>query len=194
MGTFSTDTAAAFCALGERNIRFKLKTTSEAESVSNDPMAIFLTVSLIELIQTPGSSYFQLLPTFFWQMGLGLVLGLLFGKASVLLINQINLDASGLYPVLALSFAALAYGVTSLLHASGLFAGYVMAIIVGNSDLTYRHSIVRFHEGSAWMMQITMFIFCFPVSAFKSYMAGAAAFVPFYACGKAVVFLLRCCL
>ncbi|GIN91043.1 hypothetical protein J22TS1_20940 [Siminovitchia terrae] len=142
-----------------------MKTTSEAESVSNDPMAIFLTVSLIELIQTPGS-YFQLLPNFFWQMGLGLVLGLLFGKASVLVINQINLDASGLYPVLALSFAALAYDVTSLLHASGLLAGYVMAIIVGNSDLTYRHSIVRFHEGSAWMMQITMFIllglFVFP--------------------------------
>ncbi|GIN21316.1 MAG TPA: potassium/proton antiporter [Bacillus bacterium] len=154
----STDAAAVFAALGERNIRFKLKTTLEAESASNDPMAIFLTVSLIELIQTPGSSYFQLLPSFFWQMGLGLILGLLFGKVSVYVINQINLDSSGLYPVLALSFAALTYGVTSLLHASGLLAVYVMAIIVGNSDLTYRHSIIRFHEGSAWMMQITMFI------------------------------------
>lgn len=154
----STDAAAVFAALGERNIRFKLKTTLEAESASNDPMAIFLTVSLIELIQTPGSSYFQLLPSFFWQMGIGLVLGLIFGKVSVWVINQINLDSSGLYPVLALSFAALTYGVTSLLHASGLLAVYVMAIIVGNSDLTYRHSIIRFHEGSAWMMQITMFI------------------------------------
>jgi cell volume regulation protein A len=33
-----------------------------------------------------------------------------------------------------------------------------MAVIVGNSDLTFRHSIIRFNEGFAWMMQILMFI------------------------------------
>lgn len=154
----STDAAAVFAALGERNIRFKLKTTLEAESASNDPMAIFLTVSFIELIKMPEASYMQLIPSFFWQMGVGLILGLLFGKGAVWVINKINLDSSGLYPILALSSAVLTFGFTSLLNASGLLAVYVMAIVVGNSDLTYRHSIVRFHEGFAWMMQITMFI------------------------------------
>lgn len=154
----STDAAAVFAALGERNIRFKLKTTLEAESASNDPMAIFLTVSLIELIQMPDASYLSLIPNFFWQMGIGLILGIILGKGATWTINKINLDSSGLYPVLALSFAIFTYGVTSLLQASGLLAVYVMAIIAGNADLTYRHSIVRFHEGTAWMMQITMFI------------------------------------
>ena len=91
-------------------------------------------------------------------MGIGLVLGLVLGKASVWIINRINLDSSGLYPVLTLSLAALTYGISTFVEASGLLAVYVMAVVVGNADLTYRHTIVRFNEGFAWMMQILMFI------------------------------------
>jgi len=154
----STDAAAVFAALGDKNIRPKLKATLETESASNDPMAIFLTVSFIELIRMPDATYLELIPSFFWQMGVGIILGLIFGKISLWVINNINLDSSGLYPVLALSLAVLTFGVTSLMQASGLLAVYVMAIVVGNSDLTYRHTIIRFQEGFAWMMQITMFI------------------------------------
>lgn len=154
----STDAAAVFAALGEKNIKPKLKATLEAESASNDPMAIFLTISFIELIKIPDANWLNLIPSFFWQMGAGIILGLIFGKISLNVINRINLDSSGLYPVLALSLAVLTFGATSLLKASGLLAVYVMAIVVGNNDLTYRHSIVRFQEGLAWMMQITMFI------------------------------------
>ena len=154
----STDAAAVFAALGEKNIRVKLKSTLEAESGSNDPMAIFLTVSFIELIQQPDTSYFMLIPNFFWQMGVGLIVGFVFGKFTIWIINKINLDSSGLYPVLTLSFAVLTFGISSLFQASGLLSVYVMAIFVGNADLIYRHSIVRFHEGFAWMMQISMFI------------------------------------
>ncbi|MCG0056398.1 cation:proton antiporter, partial [Escherichia coli] len=99
----STDAAAVFSVLGTQNIRQKLNSTLEAESGSNDPMAIFLTVSIIELIQHPDSPILSLILNFFWQMGIGLVLGLVLGKASVWIINQINLDSSGLYPVLTLS-------------------------------------------------------------------------------------------
>ena len=82
-------------------------------------------------------------------MGIGLVLGLVLGKASVWIINRINLDSSGLYPVLTLSLAALTYGISTFVEASGLLAVYVMAVVVGNADLTYRHTIVRFNEGFA---------------------------------------------
>ncbi|MFP3360252.1 cation:proton antiporter, partial [Planococcus sp. SIMBA_143] len=80
------------------------------------------------------------------------------GYASVWIINRINLDSSGLYPVLSISLAIFTYAFTSILEASGLLAVYIMAIVVGNKELTYRHSIVRFNEGFAWMMQIVMFI------------------------------------
>ncbi|GGO04813.1 potassium/proton antiporter [Saccharibacillus kuerlensis] len=154
----STDAAAIFAVLGTKNIRPKLTATLEAESGTNDPMAIFLTVSLITLIQNPESNFFALILGFVWQMGLGLIIGLLMGKASVAIINKINLDSSGLYPVLSMALAVLAYSGTAMLQGSGLLAVYVMAVLVGNSDLTYRHSIFRFNEGFAWMMQILMFI------------------------------------
>lgn len=154
----STDAAAIFAVLGNKNIRPKLTATLEAESGTNDPMAIFLTISLIQLIQNPDSSFFTLILGFVWQMSLGLVLGLLMGKIAVWIINKINLDSSGLYPVLSMALAVLTYSGTAMLQGSGLLAVYVMAVLVGNSDLTYRHSIFRFNEGFAWMMQILMFI------------------------------------
>lgn len=154
----STDAAAVFAALKERNIKTKVGATLEAESGTNDPMAVFLTVAFIELVILDEPSYLLLVGSFFWQMGLGLVMGLALGKIASLSINRINLDSSGLYPIFAISFALLTYGLAAFAGASGLLAVYVAALVVGNSELTYRHSIFRFNEGMAWMAQITMFI------------------------------------
>ncbi|WP_100372066.1 potassium/proton antiporter [Bacillus sp. FJAT-45037] len=153
----STDAAAVFAVLKGRNIRARLGATLEAESGSNDPMAMFLTITIIELILIGNPSYFLLVGSFFWQMGIGLVIGVIFGKLATFAINEINLDSSGLYPVFALAFALLTYSLTDIVQASGLLAVYVAALVIGNSDLTYRQSIFRFNEGFAWMAQILMF-------------------------------------
>lgn len=155
----STDAAAVFAVFGSKNIKEKLSSTLETESGTNDPMAVFLTVTIISIIEMPGNpNVLALIATFFWQMGLGLVIGLVIGKAAVFTINKINLEASGLYPVLSLGFAMLAFGFTELIGASGLLGVYVMAVWMGNQSLVYKHSILRFNEGLAWMMQIIMFI------------------------------------
>ncbi|MFZ4452956.1 potassium/proton antiporter [Salibacterium aidingense] len=154
----STDAAAVFASLKERNIKTKISATMEAESGTNDPMAVFLTLIFIELILIDQPNYWLLFGSFFWQMGIGLIIGLVFGKVASESINRINLDSSGLYPIFALSFALLTYSIASLSHASGFLAVYVAALIIGNSELTYRHSIFRFNEGFAWMAQILMFI------------------------------------
>ncbi|GIP23554.1 potassium/proton antiporter [Paenibacillus sp. J22TS3] len=154
----STDAAAVFSVLGGKNIKERLTSTLEAESGSNDPMAVFLTVTLIEWIQHPeGHNLLRLVFSFVMEMGLGLLFGLLLGWISVKVINRINFDSSGLYPVMAIAFAVLTYGLTSALHGSGLLAVYVMALVLGNSDLTYRQSILHFNKGFGWIMQITMF-------------------------------------
>ncbi|MCM3719236.1 potassium/proton antiporter [Fictibacillus phosphorivorans] len=153
----STDAAAVFSVLSGKNVRDKLAATLEAESGSNDPMAVFLTITFIELLTRETSSVFSLIFSFFWQMGMGIVFGYLFGKLAVYAINRIHLESSGLYPVFALSFAILCYGITMLAGASGLLAVYVAAVLMGNNHLTYKNSIVRFNEGFAWMMQILMF-------------------------------------
>ncbi|MED4174882.1 potassium/proton antiporter, partial [Halalkalibacterium halodurans] len=154
----STDAAAVFAVLKEQNIKDRLATTLEAESGTNDPMAVFLTLSLIELITIGSMNPLHLFGSFLWQMGAGLILGFGLGKLGSYSINKINLDSSGLYPVFALAFALLTYSVTAMIGASGLLAVYVAALVIGNQDLTYRHSIFRFNEGFAWMMQMLMFI------------------------------------
>jgi cell volume regulation protein A len=154
----STDAAAVFAVLGNKNIKKRLTSSLEVESGTNDPMAVFLTISLIQLIQLPNFQVWALAGYFVLQMGLGLLMGLLIGKLAIWSINKINLDSSGLYPVFSVAFAVLTYSVTASIHGSGLLAVYIMAMMLGNADLTYRHSIVRFNEGFAWMMQILMFI------------------------------------
>jgi cell volume regulation protein A len=154
----STDAAAVFSVLSGKNVKERLSSTLEAESGTNDPMAVFLTLSVIQLLISETSSVFMLITTFFWQMGIGLLLGYLFGILASKSINKIALDSSGLYPVLALAFAIFTYSATAMINGSGLLAVYIAALVIGNRDLTYRHSILRFNEGFAWMMQIVMFI------------------------------------
>ncbi|MFC0522078.1 potassium/proton antiporter [Pontibacillus salicampi] len=154
----STDAAAVFAVLKGKNINDKLEATLEAESGSNDPMAVFLTLAFIQIIQEPNPNYFTIAGSFFWQMGAGFVIGLVIGKVGSLSINKINLDSGGLYPLFAISFALLTYSISALMDASGLLAVYTAAIVIGNSELTYRHSILRFNEGFTWMMQIVMFV------------------------------------
>ncbi|HLS08791.1 cation:proton antiporter, partial [Lentibacillus sp.] len=90
----STDAAAVFAVLGSKNINKRLTATLEAESGSNDPMAVFLTVAFIEMIQVPDATIWSAIGSFFVQMGFGLIFGLLFGRLSVLLINKITLDVA----------------------------------------------------------------------------------------------------
>jgi len=154
----STDAAAVFAVLKGQNIKARLGATLEAESGTNDPMAVFLTLLFIQFLTTGGGNIFLSILLFFWQMGIGLLLGFIFGKVATFAINKINLDSSGLYPIFALAFALLTYSFAAFINASGLLAVYVAALVIGNSDLTYRTSIFRFNEGFAWMMQILMFI------------------------------------
>ena len=77
----STDAAAVFSILRSKSIGLKgnLRPTLEFESGSNDPMAYFLTVSVIYLIQDPEASVLSLVPRFFKGMILGGICGYALG-------------------------------------------------------------------------------------------------------------------
>ena len=154
----STDAAAVFAVIGGQSMRKKLAATLEAESGSNDPTAIFLTLLCIQLLTNPETSVFQMVLNFLREIGVGGVVGYLSGKLMVRLINRIQMQSSGLYPILSLACAVSTYAVTAALGGSGFLAVYVMAIVAGNSEMVYRTAIFRFNEGFAWMMQIFMFV------------------------------------
>jgi cell volume regulation protein A len=156
----STDAAAVFSVFKSKNasLKGKLKPLLEFESGSNDPMAIFLTLGFIQLILNKTSSFWEFLLLFFSQMIIGAVLGYLSGKMMVILINRLRLKHEGLYPVFTLSVVILIYGITAFLKGSGFLAVYIAGIVLGNSDFIHKKSLTNFHDGLAWLMQLTMFI------------------------------------
>jgi cell volume regulation protein A len=156
----STDAAAVFSILRSKSIGFKyrLRELIEFESGTNDPMAIFLTIGLIQYFITPEMSWFSFIFLFVKQMGIGLVAGLLFGKLITWIINKANLGYDGLYPVLALSFVPLIYSITDLIDGSGFLAVYIAGLILGNSVFVHQKSLMNFFDGVGWLMQITMFL------------------------------------
>ena len=154
----STDAAAVFSVLAGQNIKGRISSTLEAESGTNDPMAMFLTIAFIQLILIPEASIFTLLGNFVLQMGVGAVLGLVLGLLASWTINRIKLNASGLYAVLSVGFAIFIYSFTAILGGSGLLAVYLAALVIGTRDLTHSYSIISFNEGLAWLMQILMFV------------------------------------
>lgn len=156
----STDAAAVFSILRSKNVHLKgqLKPLLELESGSNDPMAVFLTISLVQLLTQPNTSLNNLLLSFALQMPLGALAGYLMGKATLFLVNRLKLGYEGLYPVLTLSLVVLTYGLTTVAGGNGFLAVYLAGIIVGNKDFIHKRSLLRFHDGLAWLMQIAMFL------------------------------------
>ncbi len=156
----STDAAAVFSILRSRNVSLKgnLKPLLELESGSNDPMAVFLTIGFIHLLTTENVSMWALIPMFIQNMVVGALAGYGIGKAIVWIINKINLEYEGLYPVLTSALVLLAFGLSAALGGNGFLTVYVAALVMGNSNFLHKRRLIRFHSGMAWLMQITMFI------------------------------------
>lgn len=174
----STDASAVFSILKMKRISLKDDITPllELESGSNDPMAVFLTLSIIELIQNPAVSYFGIASGFFIQMSIGAAAGYLLGKLMVYVNNSLKFNFEGIYPVFTLAFCIFIYGLTVFLHGSGFLAVYIAGITAGNSHFVYKRGMVRFFDGLAMLSQIVMFLtlglLVFPSNLMHIYWAG----------------------
>lgn len=156
----STDAAAVFLLLHQQGmeLRKRLSATLEIESGANDPMAIFLTITLVELIgQSAAGLSWESGQLFLTQMGLGAGCGLAGGLLLSLVVNRIDL-AGGLYPVFALAAGLTVFGGAQIVDGSGFLAVYLAGIVVGNRRMRANQLIRRFHDGMAWFAQIVMFL------------------------------------
>jgi cell volume regulation protein A len=156
----STDAAAVFLLLHTRGteIKRRVSATLEIESGVNDPMAIFLTVTCVELLLSPDMAFtghFAL--SFAIQMVGGAAIGILGGMFLVFLINRIEI-AAGLYPILAAAIALVIFASAQIIDASGFLAVYLAGLVMGNQRHRAQQVISRFHDGLAWLAQITMFL------------------------------------
>jgi cell volume regulation protein A len=156
----STDAAAVFALLHAKGLALKqrVSATLEIESGSNDPMAVFLTVALLELITGGhGAPGWETLGFFAVQMGLGVVTGIGGGRLLVWLTHRLHLER-GMYPMLIFAGGLALYGLTTVMGGSGFLAIYLAGVVIGNRSPREARNIVEVHNGFAWLAQIAMFL------------------------------------
>jgi len=150
----STDAAAVFSVLRGLSVRRRLVGALELESGFNDAPVV------IAVMLFAGSS-----PIAWWtpvvvgyELAVGAGLGAALGLSGAWVLRRLALPATGLYPLAAVAVCVLSYSGGQLLHASGLLATYVCALVLGNADLPHRSDTVSFAEGTGWLAQIGLFV------------------------------------
>src|SRR5215475_9602065 len=155
----STDAAAVFLLVHTQGLRLRPRVgaTLEAESGTNDPFAIFLTLMLVEFISVGQSSAGHVLLELWREAVLGAIIGIIGGRVIVIALNRVALP-QGLHAPFVLTTALVIFGVAQLSHASGFLAVYLAGIILGNRPTRAHNSVVTFLDAATWLAQIVMFV------------------------------------
>ncbi len=162
MGTIvaSTDAAAVFSLLQGRGLHLneRVSATLEIESGTNDPMAIFLTILLLEMIEHNSTQLsWGALALFVQQFGIGAIGGVLGGHALSWMVRRLDL-AIGLYSLLVVTAGITVFALVGLLEGSGFLAIYLVGLRLGNSGTPLLTTILQVHDGLAWLAQIGLFL------------------------------------
>jgi cell volume regulation protein A len=154
----STDGAAIFALLRGSTLRRRLARTLEGEAGFNDPVAVLLVLGFIDWIQKPDYALGEMVLLFAGQLAIGLVVGLAVGRLAVYALRSVRLGTAGLYPVASLATAGIAFGAADSLEGSGFLAAYVAGLALGSAMIPAKRTITVFHDGLAWVAQITLFL------------------------------------
>lgn len=153
----STDAAAIFSILRRQSLPPKLSATVEIESAANDPMAILLTVAVIEGITSAQSTWLMPVLLFIWKFTVGPLCGWLLAQAALWLFNCINPEDRGHYYVLSLGITLLIYGLTEMINGSGMLAVFVAGYLMGNRPFVHKQGVSNFSAAVSTVANIGMF-------------------------------------
>ncbi|MBL8746843.1 MAG: potassium/proton antiporter [Phycisphaerae bacterium] len=156
----STDAAAVLAVLRGSNLRLKPRVRSvlEVESCMNDPMAVILTISVIEILQHASYSVWGILLSVIVQLVIGAVMGALVGYASRAILTRMVPTTGALFAVATIAAGFLSFGLTTVAAGSGFLAVFVTGVVLGNEQLPFRIGLARVHDALAWLSQIGMFL------------------------------------
>lgn len=156
----STDAPAVFMIMKNQpqQLHGNLRSLLEFESGSNDPMAVLLSVMAVRILQSSHLHWYSVAEMLILQLGLGVIMGLLFGKASAWVLKKYRMGNFGLYTVFGVALVLLCFGLTQMIRGSGFLAVYICGMVLRNSVFLYRQNLVEFHDSIAWIMQIFIFL------------------------------------
>jgi potassium/hydrogen antiporter len=154
----ATDGAAIFALLRGSTLRRKVARTLEGEAGFNDPVAVLLVIGFIDWIEQPDYGLPDMLVLFAEEIAVGAAFGLTIGWLAVKGLQRTRLESTGLYPVATLATGAVAFGAADVLHGSGFLAVYLAGLMLGSARIPAKRTVTVFHQGLAWVAQISMFL------------------------------------
>jgi cell volume regulation protein A len=154
----STDAAAVFLTLRTSSVRRRLAGLLEVESGTNDPVAVALTLGLIGMLTAPDEGVVDLLLFLARQLAIGAAVGLALGWAASWAVRRATTSMAPFAAVASLAGAALSFGAADVLGGSGFLAIYLVGLCLGNTPNHFRGTLRSFHEGLAYLAQVSLFV------------------------------------
>lgn len=158
----STDSASVFSIMRTNNVKLKhnLRPLLELESGANDPMAYILTITLIGIVTSEAAQIdaLQIFQDILIQLVMGAVIGFIFGKVVVWLLNRGALSNESLYPIMVLTACIFIFAATYYLKGNPYLAVYIGGLIIGNSRFYRKRQTKAFFDGLTWLSQLVMFL------------------------------------
>ena len=153
----STDAASVFAILRSQklNLEGSLASLLEVESGSNDPVACMLTLIILTLMS--GGTVKNLIPLVISQIVIGVMIGTLIAMASIYLIRHANFEIESFYIIFIIAMAIISYSLSEWMGGNGYLSVYISGIIIGNSKIPHKKTLVHFLDGVSWIMQIILF-------------------------------------
>lgn len=154
----STDAASVFSILRSKRLNLKYNTASllEIESGSNDPVAYMLTAIVITLIKGEASGG-GLAYMLFSQIAYGIGIGVVIAFVSVKILKKFQFTTTGFDTIFVVAVAIFSYALPNCVGGNGYLSAYIVGIILGNSKIRNKKSLVPFFDGINGLMQMLIF-------------------------------------
>jgi cell volume regulation protein A len=152
-----TDPATVFSVLGRREVQGRTGTLLEGEAGANDPVGIAL---MVAILGSSGAGWHAIghgAAVFLLQMVVGIAFGVAAGLTLRWLMRHLPMPNEALYPLRAVAFALLVYGVTTAVHGSGFLAVLLAGILVGDTRAPYKREVEHFASALASLSEIVAF-------------------------------------
>ncbi|OEJ13225.1 K+/H+ antiporter [Brachyspira hampsonii] len=155
----STDAASVFSILRSRNLNLKdgLASLLELESGSNDPMSYMLTVIFLGLIGRTLASPLSILYMVFAQIVFALIVAALVSFLAYNMLRKFKFPVNGLDTIFTLAVALLSYSLSSTIGGNGYLTVYIVGIVLGNTKIKNKVTLVHFFDGVTGLMQMVLF-------------------------------------